>query len=708
MNTKLKTPHKYLIFSFIMLIVFIYLFAKVCFAAGLVRVVVDGEEFTSSPEPLIENGRTLIPIRFISEKLGAEVIWDNEDRTVTIKKDDATVRLRIDSHLVMYENNQKFYELIDVAPRIIDNRTYVPLRLVSNALGVGIEWNQFNRTAYIDSNKSSSITPFFDIKIASVRDGQTISGPTKLQISVLEEYLNDTKHVKYMLLEPKSAEGFIIARGNNLKDEYTWIPDLKESGHKVLVAAIYDENGQFLAGDAVSVDIDVTPKVKLIGVNEGDLLDNVSLGVDINFISTKVEYEITNLNTGLTTIIGRDAPQDPYGKYNWEPQLKDNGNYSFKAIVYDTLGNTYESETINAVVEAKPKLSLTGIKNDQTIDKPVNLLASRNFDVKNTRYILIDSNTGEEHILMEQPYGSYSWFPGPEFKGTNEVVVEVEDSHGMCFRSEPITINIKEEPVLLLDGIGPNQVLTGSTSIKVRSNVNLDSVRYIINNQNTDREKVLAANEGQSFEQTYTPTEADIGYWTIVAVSEYKGNEIRSEEIPFRVFLGETYKPVSIVGENDYVNEFLILSSELAQKSWKDTGMSASLQVAQSILETGWGRSVPVDKYNGKISYNLFGIKGEGPLGSVTINTREVYNGNSYYIDANFRAYNSVEESWMDHKRFLLDSSRYEPFTKVMHDSIQGAWALKRSGYATDPEYAIKLMDIIDRYKLRELDKVRI
>ncbi len=117
---------------------------------------------------------------------------------------------------------------------------------------------------------------------------------------------------------------------------------------------------------------------------------------------------------------------------------------------------------------------------------------------------------------------------------------------------------------------------------------------------------------------------------------------------------------------------------------------------------------MPVDKYSGKVSYNLFGIKGKGPAGTVTYNTWEVYNGQTYYVDAGFRAYNNVEESWTDHKNFLLDSSRYEPFTKVMHDSTQGAWALKRSGYATDPQYALKVMRIIKQYNLQELDKVKI
>ena len=133
--------------------------------------------------------------------------------------------------------------------------------------------------------------------------------------------------------------------------------------------------------------------------------------------------------------------------------------------------------------------------------------------------------------------------------------------------------------------------------------------------------------------------------------------------------------------------------------------MSAALQTAQAILETGWGQSIPVDKYNGVFSHNMFGIKGVGTKGSVISNTWEVYNGVSFRVDASFRAYFNIDEAWADHKQFLLAQPRYAPFRLVMYDCAEGAWALKRSGYATDPQYAIKLLDLINRYDLWELDK---
>ena len=702
MNGRSNVLNRSLFFVLVLVLIFAQWPSSHSLATMSIKLIMDGKDITSLSSPIIENGRTLVPIRFIAEELEAEVIWNEKDRTVAIEKDGTSVLLRIDSHLITYENGDKSYGLSDVSPKIIDSRTYVPLRLVSNALGIGIEWDEANKFVSIDSSNKSDITPFFDLEILNLKPGQAITGKTNLQIELGNTNIKNAKDIKYLLLDPETAQGTVVARGNQLTNKYSWLPNLQDKGEKVLVAALYDDSGKFLAGDAIPVYIDINPKVSLTGVKESEILDDtIYLGADTNFVASYVEYEITKLDTDEINLI---TEQDPQGQYKWEPKIGENGDYSFKVRAYDGEGKSYESETITAKVQVEPKLTLTGVSEGQTIDKPVNLLASRNFDVSETEYILRDPNTGKEETIAKMPYGNHRWFPGPKLSGKKEVLVRVKDTRGVSHESKPISVILKGKPILLLEGVGPNQALREAVDLKIRSNINLDSVNYILTREDTAAIKIIGADKDSSEEQTYTPTKEDEGFWNIKAIGKYNGKEISSESIPIRVYLGETY-PTSAIIEKD---KFLGLASELAKESWKKTGMSAALQTAQSILESGWGQSVPVDKYSGKVSYNLFGIKGKGPAGTVTYNTWEVYNGQTYYVDARFRAYNNVEESWTDHKNFLLDSSRYEPFTKVMHDSTQGAWALKRSGYATDPQYALKLMRIIKQYNLQELDKVKI
>ena len=304
-----------------------------------------------------------------------------------------------------------------------------------------------------------------------------------------------------------------------------------------------------------------------------------------------------------------------------------------------------------------------------------------------------------EKILAAVGYSAYEWFPLPEDSGNKELLVRVKDTSGQVFTSAPVPVTVLGLPRILLEGLGPNQVITGETEIKVLSNIEPESFRIILSDQEKKSSKILAENL-PTF--SWTPEPEDSGYKLIWAEGYFQGQKITTEEIPVRIYLGKIYTAQPIVAKN----EFQSFASVLAKTSSEKTGMSAALQTAQAILETGWGQSVPVDKYTGKFSYNLFGIKGTGPAGSVISNTWEEYNGSIFRIDASFRAYSDAGQSWNDHKALLLNAQRYAQFREVMHNSTQGAWALKRAGYATDSLYPMKLINIIKIYDLQKLDEV--
>src|SRR5699024_6508550 len=116
-----------MLFSLLLMIfIFSQQFNTYSLAASPIKLVVNGKDITSLANPIIENGRTLVPIRFITEELGGKVDWKDKEKRVIIKRDNLSVNLKIDSHLVSYEDGQKNYSLIDVAPKIIDGHTFIP------------------------------------------------------------------------------------------------------------------------------------------------------------------------------------------------------------------------------------------------------------------------------------------------------------------------------------------------------------------------------------------------------------------------------------------------------------------------------------------------------------------------------------------------------------------------------------------------------
>lgn len=131
------------------IIVAMLLTGTVCvFADGAVRVKVDGKivEFPDVQPFIDESNRTQVPVRFVSEALGAKVTWDGKLRVVTIKKDTDTIVLRIGENRAV--KNQTEYTL-DTKAIIKFDRTFVPLRFVSEVLGANVKWIAATKTVEI-------------------------------------------------------------------------------------------------------------------------------------------------------------------------------------------------------------------------------------------------------------------------------------------------------------------------------------------------------------------------------------------------------------------------------------------------------------------------------------------------------------------------------------------------------------------------------
>lgn len=116
-----------------------------------IRVVVNGEKivFPDAKPYMDSNSRILIPVRFVSEKLGAEVDWDIANQTVTIADNTHTATLVIGKKQMTINGETK---TLDTAASVKNSRTYVPIRFVSEALGATVEWDSKGKSVYINTN----------------------------------------------------------------------------------------------------------------------------------------------------------------------------------------------------------------------------------------------------------------------------------------------------------------------------------------------------------------------------------------------------------------------------------------------------------------------------------------------------------------------------------------------------------------------------
>ncbi|MHC1480559.1 flagellar assembly peptidoglycan hydrolase FlgJ [Frateuria aurantia] len=132
-----------------------------------------------------------------------------------------------------------------------------------------------------------------------------------------------------------------------------------------------------------------------------------------------------------------------------------------------------------------------------------------------------------------------------------------------------------------------------------------------------------------------------------------------------------------------------------AMAAARKLGLSFRLLLAQAALETHWGRSIPSDPVNGS-SFNLFGIKaGGGWTGHrVNVPTLEYEDGIAVKRMAQFRAYSSAQASFDDYAELIGNDPRYAQIKGHGDDVLSFASGLVDGGYATDPNYAAKVMAI--------------
>ena len=141
-----------------------------------------------------------------------------------------------------------------------------------------------------------------------------------------------------------------------------------------------------------------------------------------------------------------------------------------------------------------------------------------------------------------------------------------------------------------------------------------------------------------------------------------------------------------------YINQY----KDLAIEQMKRYHIPASITLAQGLFESRAGQSEFALRSN-----NHFGIKCHGWSG------KTVYHDDDATNEC-FRAYDNVFDSFEDHSKFLAKSSRYKRLFALKETDYRGwAYGLKECGYATNPQYAIKLIQIIELYKLYQYDTAR-
>ena len=149
--------------------------------------------------------------------------------------------------------------------------------------------------------------------------------------------------------------------------------------------------------------------------------------------------------------------------------------------------------------------------------------------------------------------------------------------------------------------------------------------------------------------------------------------------------------------------DFIKKVAPVAQKVDKGTKLLPSITIAQACLESNYGQSDLAQKYN-----NLFGVKGTSKTTSAVMTTKEYTNGKWVTVKARFQIYDSYEASIRAHNRLFQEGTTWNKnqYKDVLNakNYTEQAKALVTDGYATDPDYATKLTNLIEQFNLNQYD----
>lgn len=126
--------------------------AAPCFAEDEIAVTINGSAISFDVPPQIIDGRTMVPMRKIFEQLGASVDWIGELQLILAVKGSKIMALAIGSDMLSITDNltnETKTVTLDVVPQIVDGRTLVPVRAISQALDMDVEWDAATRTVRI-------------------------------------------------------------------------------------------------------------------------------------------------------------------------------------------------------------------------------------------------------------------------------------------------------------------------------------------------------------------------------------------------------------------------------------------------------------------------------------------------------------------------------------------------------------------------------
>ena len=201
---------------------------------------------------------------------------------------------------------------------------------------------------------------------------------------------------------------------------------------------------------------------------------------------------------------------------------------------------------------------------------------------------------------------------------------------------------------------------------------------------NTEQQKMFDLGKTAEVTEFNKPDKSVVG---TLSVESHKPNKIDAVALPI-----EQKEQPKFTDKKSFIETLLPYAKKTAQA----LGISPVVLIAQSALETGWGKKI-INGADNQSSLNLFNIKANKSWqgDKVSKNSLEVEDGMAVKRRSDFRSYDSLADSFADYSDFVSSNKRYQQALQQGGDAPRYIEELHQAGYATDPKYAEKIKTIM-------------
>lgn len=262
------------------------------------NVLVNGSPIQSDFTPYVTKGRTFVPVRELTEGLGAEVNWDGENMTVEIKFGEKTILLKINSDVTYVDGKKKIVEE-DQVPKLalyssprVETKTMIPLRFVSETLGYNVSWDEKTSTVLIATGENISSEV---VKTATIISDDDLKEEDNKNKNSSVEFQSSTEK-KETKNAQKNNKSKIFEKAGLTEDEYKIDPKSRkvskgfvQKGERIKIVLDAGHGGTD-SGAISTIDKTVTEKALNLDMIERLNERFLMLGYDVILTRSEDEY----------------------------------------------------------------------------------------------------------------------------------------------------------------------------------------------------------------------------------------------------------------------------------------------------------------------------------------------------------------------------------------------------------------------------------